>query len=54
MPISSNDRKTISSPSNISSQLQTYFNSQQQQQQPQSSSSIFPSNIATAPAIIYQ
>ncbi|CAF4138529.1 unnamed protein product, partial [Adineta steineri] len=57
MPISSNDRKTISSPSNISSQLQTYFNSQQQQQQqqqPQSSSSIFPSNIATDPAIIYQ
>jgi hypothetical protein len=48
MPLSSNDRKPVSSP-----QLQTYFNSQQQQQ-PQSSSSLFSSNPVNDPAIIYQ
>jgi hypothetical protein len=50
MPLTANDRKPISSPSNMSSTLQTYFNSQQQS----SSSSLFPSNLVTDPSVIYQ
>ncbi|UJR14135.1 hypothetical protein I4U23_001129 [Adineta vaga] len=59
MPLPANERKPMSSPSSISSQLQTYFNSQQQQQQQQQqqaqqqSSSLF-SNLASDPAILYQ
>ncbi|CAF1621656.1 unnamed protein product [Adineta ricciae] len=54
MPLPANDRKPMSSPSSISSQLQAYFNSQQpQQQQHQSSSSIF-SNLVNDPAAMYQ
>ncbi|CAF4504864.1 unnamed protein product [Rotaria sp. Silwood1] len=50
MPVSTNDRKPVSSSSNISPQLQAYFNSQQQS----SSSSLFSSNLVPDPAIIYQ
>ena len=55
MPLPVNDRKPMSAPSSISSQLQAYFNSQQpqQQQQHQSSSSIF-SNLVSDPAAMYQ
>jgi len=48
MPLSANDRKPMSSPSSMSSQLQAYFNSQQQSS---SSSPLFSSND---PSIIYQ
>ncbi|CAF3691301.1 unnamed protein product [Rotaria sordida] len=53
MPVSTNDRKPVSSSSNISSQLQAYFNSQQQPSS-SSSSSLFSSNLVNDPAIIYQ
>jgi hypothetical protein len=54
MPLSTNDRKPISSPStSMSSQLQAYFNSQQQQQS-SSSSPLFSSNMVNDPAILYQ
>jgi len=52
MPLSANDRKPISSPSNMSSQLQAYFNSQQQSSS--SSSPLFQSNLPNDPAILYQ
>jgi type I site-specific restriction-modification system R (restriction) subunit len=54
MPLSTTDRKPVTSPSMINPQLQAYFASQQQQQQSQSSSSLFPSNIVNDPAIVYQ
>jgi hypothetical protein len=55
MPLSSNDRKPVSSPSNVSSRLQSYMNSQPSPQQPSSSSSsLFESNLGNDPAIVYQ
>ncbi|CAF1917971.1 unnamed protein product [Rotaria magnacalcarata] len=51
MPVSTNERKPISSTSNMSSQLPAaYFNSQQQS----SLSSMFSSNLANDPARIFQ
>jgi hypothetical protein len=61
IPVSTADRKPVTSPSIINPQLQAYFASQQQQQQQQqqqshsqSSSSLFPSNLVNDPAIAYQ
>lgn len=52
MPVSTNDRKPISSSSSNISQLQGYFNSQPQSSL--SSSSLFSSNVVNDPAIMYQ
>ncbi|CAF1014462.1 unnamed protein product [Rotaria sp. Silwood1] len=55
MPLSTADRKPVTSPTMINSQLQAYFASQQQQQQQsQSSSSLFSSNLVNEPALVYQ
>jgi len=52
MPLSTPDRKPVTSPSIINPQLQAYFASQQQQSQ--SSSSLFSSNLVNDPTKIYQ
>ncbi|CAF0949761.1 unnamed protein product [Rotaria sordida] len=54
MPLATADRKPVTSPTIINSQLQAYFASQQQQQHSQSSSSLFSSNLVNDPAIGYQ
>lgn len=51
MPVQPTDIKPVTSSNMMNPQLQAYFASQQQSQ---STSSIFPSNIASDPAIVYQ